>query len=123
MKILWIDDEPDILYLCSAILGKHGHKVYTLQSSKNLMNVLSENQPDVILLDHWMPDMTGIEVTKKLKSSIYANIPIIMCTSNPEVKDEAKEAGADSFITKPFSISDIENTILMAASQGKGAVS
>lgn len=111
MKILWIDDEADVLFLCSAILGKHGHKVYTLQSSHNLMNTISETQPDVILMDHWMPDATGLELTKKLKRSPYASIPIIMCTSNPEIKEEAKKAGADWFISKPFTIQQIEHTI------------
>jgi CheY-like chemotaxis protein len=115
MKILWIDDEPDILFLCSAILGKHGHKVYTLQDSNNVMDTLSELQPDVILLDHWMPGMTGVQVAKQLKSSPYSNIPIIMCTSNPEVREEAKVAGADRFITKPFTIEQVEHTITEVA--------
>jgi CheY-like chemotaxis protein len=121
MKILWIDDEPDILFLCSAILGKHGHKVYTLQNSRNLLNTISETKPDVILLDHWMPDITGVEIAKRLKNSPYANIPIIMCTSNPEIKDEAKEAGADCFVTKPFTIEQIEHTIMLAAQLHSGA--
>ena len=115
MKILWIDDEPDIMVLCSAILGKHGHKVNNLQKSKNVMNTISETQPDVILLDHWMPEMTGVEVARQLKKSPYANIPIIMCTSNPEIRDEAKRAGADCFITKPFTIDQVETTIEKAA--------
>lgn len=115
MRILWIDDEPDVLYLCSAILGKHGHQVYTLQTSTNVLPTISETKPDVILLDHWMPDMTGIEVTKQLKSSKYANIPVIMCTSNPEIKDEAKMAGADCFVTKPFSMDQIEEVIHTAS--------
>ena len=111
MKILWIDDEPDILYLCSSILSKHGHEVYTLQSSKNVLPTISETRPDVILLDHWMPEMTGIEVMKQLKQSPYANIPVIMCTSNPEVRAEAELAGANSFITKPFSMQQMEDII------------
>lgn len=111
MKILWIDDEPDILYLCSAILSRHGHEVYTLQDSKDVIPKISETKPDVILLDHWMPDMTGIEVTRQLKQSPYANIPVIMCTSNPEVKHEAEQAGADKFITKPFNAEQIEQVI------------
>jgi two-component system phosphate regulon response regulator PhoB len=120
MKILWIDDEPDILFLCSAILGKHGHKVYTLPDSKNLLNTISETRPDVILLDHWMPGMTGVEVARQLKKSQYSDIPIIMCTSNPEIRDEAKRAGADCFITKPFTIAQVESTI-QKATQLRGA--
>ena len=121
MRILWIDDEPDILYLCSAILSRQGHQVYTLQSSENVIPVISQTLPDVILLDHWMPDMTGIEVTKKLKKSVYANIPVIMCTSNPEVKEEAEQAGADRFITKPFSADQIEQVIKEASQLRAGA--
>lgn len=111
MKILWIDDEPDVLYLCSAILGRQGHEVYTLQDSTNVLNTISDTHPDVILLDHWMPEMTGIEVTRQLKKSKYANIPVIMCTSNPEMKEEARMAGADDFITKPFTINEIADVI------------
>lgn len=121
MKILWLDDEPDILFLCSAILGKHGHKVYTLQSSKDLLHTISEMRPDVILLDHWMPDVTGVELARQLKKSEYADIPIIMCTSNPEIKDEATRAGADCFITKPFTIAQVENTIEKATRLSKGS--
>lgn len=115
MKILWIDDEPDILYLCTAILSRQGHQVYTLQDSKNVIPTISQTQPDVILLDHWMPDMTGVEVTKQLKQSPYASIPVIMCTSNPEIKQEAEMAGADRFITKPFSAEQIEQVITEAS--------
>lgn len=115
MKILWIDDEPDILYLCSAILSRQGHQVYTLQNSTNVIPTISQTQPDVILVDHWMPDMTGIEVTKQLKESQYASIPVIMCTSNPEVKEEAEMAGADRFITKPFNAEQIEQVIIEAS--------
>ena len=121
MKILWIDDEADILFLCSAILGKHGHKVYTLQNSKNLLSKVSETQPDVILLDYRMPDISGVEVARLLKNSPYANIPIVMCTSNPEVKQEAAEAGADCFITKPFTIEQVERTIEKVAGMARGA--
>lgn len=114
MKILWIDDEPDILYLCSAILSKHGHEVYTLQSSSDVLPTISATHPDVILLDHWMPEMTGIEVMKQLKKSPYANIPVIMCTSNPEVKAEAQLAGVDRFMTKPFNMEQMEQLIYEA---------
>ncbi|MBL7719288.1 MAG: response regulator [Flavipsychrobacter sp.] len=114
MRILWIDDEADVLYLCQAILSKQGHEVYTLQDSLRVLDTISETQPDVILVDHWMPGMTGLELTRQLKNSPYAAIPVIMCTSNPEIKEEAVKAGADVFITKPFSIDEVSMVIQRA---------
>jgi CheY-like chemotaxis protein len=111
MRLLWIDDEKDVLQLCSMILGNLGYKVFTSNTCTNMFDLVREAQPDIILLDNRMPGLTGIEATQQLKNSEFKNIPVVICSANPEAKEQAKKAGAAEFITKPFLIKDIEHTV------------
>lgn len=111
MRLLWIDDEKDVLQLCSMILGNLGYKVFTSNTCLNMFDLIREAKPDIILLDNRMPGMSGIEATQKLKNSEFRDIPVVICSANPEAKEQAKKAGAERFIVKPFLIKDIETTV------------
>jgi CheY-like chemotaxis protein len=119
MRLLWIDDEKDIMELCQMILSNQGYDIVTALSCVNVLALIEEASPDIILLDDRMPEMTGIEATKLIKSSPFSHIPIVICSANPETLYEARDAGAWQFVTKPFEIAEI---IQVLESHGKEAV-
>ena len=102
--LLVVDDIPDNLKLLRGLLAKSYRLTFATSGAEALERVKSA-QPNLILLDLMMPEMDGIEVCQRLKSSYEtANIPIIFLTANHEVTQlvEAFEAGAADYVTKPF---------------------
>lgn len=107
-KILVIDDEPSILEIMRIILEEAGFKVKTLDQAKNFYEVVLEYQPNLILLDLWMPEIDGWEITKKLKEeSETKNIPVIVVSAVSHAEEVAQKSGANDFLQKPFEIEDL----------------
>ncbi|HEY6907448.1 MAG TPA: response regulator [Ignavibacteriaceae bacterium] len=104
-KILVIDDLPENVFLLQDRLENEGYEVITAYEGKSGVNKAISEQPDLILLDIMMPDITGLEVCKKLvNNEETAHIPIILVTAKIEAEDikEGLEAGAFDYIKKPF---------------------
>ena len=104
--ILVVDDTPDNLTLVSNLLKGDYRVRVAISGEKALKIALSENPPDLILLDVMMPVMDGYEVCEQLRSNaLTAHIPIIFLTAKSEVEDERKglSLGASDYITKPIS--------------------
>jgi two-component system cell cycle response regulator len=104
-KILVIDDLPENVFLLQDRLESEGYEVLTAYEGKSGLNKAIAEQPDLILLDIMMPDMTGLDVCKKLVSNEEtSHIPIILVTAKIEAEDikEGLEAGAFDYIKKPF---------------------
>jgi signal transduction histidine kinase/ligand-binding sensor domain-containing protein/DNA-binding response OmpR family regulator len=103
-KILLVEDNLDMRSYITEILGKE----YAVDETRNgveALNALKENDYDLIISDIMMPEMDGIELCKKIKSSIETDhIPIILLTAKSEIENkiEGLKIGADSYITKPF---------------------
>jgi len=109
-NILVVDDEVNILELLKYNLEGEGYKVITSESGYEAVNFAKQLKPDFILLDVMLPDMSGFEVCKILKSDTKTrNIPIIMLTAKSEEVDKilGLELGADDYITKPFSVKEL----------------
>ncbi len=105
-KILVVDDEKDLLELLSMNLVAQSFVVNTAQTGADALASVSKDRPDLILLDIVLPDISGIELTGKLKNSPgTANIPIILLTAKDSETDVVVglTVGADDYITKPFS--------------------
>tara|TARA_R110002072_G_scaffold42064_10_gene117887 strand:- start:16846 stop:17568 length:723 start_codon:yes stop_codon:yes gene_type:complete len=105
--ILVVDDEPDIVELITYNLEQHGHRVISASNGVEALEAAKSQLPDLIVLDVMMPELTGTEVAKRLRAqSETASMPIIMLTARSEEADEleALGAGADDYITKPFSM-------------------
>jgi two-component system phosphate regulon response regulator PhoB/two-component system alkaline phosphatase synthesis response regulator PhoP len=101
-----VDDEEDILELIQVNLEKSGFRVQTFPRAKPLFDFLSDNLPDLILLDLMLPDFDGLEVCKALrKDSRWQGIPILMLTAKGDEADVVLglEVGADDYVIKPFS--------------------
>jgi two-component system, OmpR family, KDP operon response regulator KdpE len=113
-KILVIDDEKSIRKLLDISLGAAGYSVYLAKTGKEGILMAGGDHPDIIILDLGLPDMPGIEVLKKLKER--ASTPVIILTvknSDPE-KVSLLDAGADDYLTKPFSNSELLARIRVA---------
>ncbi|MFN8455280.1 MAG: ATP-binding protein [Anaerolineae bacterium] len=104
LKILAIDDEDDALAITQEMLTGH-YEVISIKTSATGLKEALTNKPDLILLDAWMPGISGYDVCKTLKrNSKTKEVPIIFCTAAAQNMDEdrAREAGADGFVSKPF---------------------
>ena len=105
-RILIIEDDRDVLELEKYNLKHAGYEVYTAMTGSAGLLEASKILPDTIVLDLMLPEMDGLEVCKQLRlSKKTAHIPIIMVTAKGEEHDVVSglEAGADDYITKPFS--------------------
>lgn len=104
--VLIVDDEAAIREMISVALQMAGYRCLEADNAQNAHAIVVDHQPDIILLDWMMPDVSGIELARRLKrETAYADIPIIMLTARSEEdnKIQGLEAGADDYITKPFS--------------------
>lgn len=104
-KILAVDDAKDTLMLLDFDLAEEGYQVFTAESGELALDVLEEQAIDLILLDMYMPGISGLDMLQKLKShSAYMNIPVIMLSASND-EDQivaALEFGADDYVTKPY---------------------
>ena len=104
IKILVVDDEPDILEILKLNLQSEGYKVSTAENGKKALKKADKINPDLIVLDLMMPIMDGIETCERLRlDSRYKNILIIFLTARSEDYSQiaALDVGADDYITKP----------------------
>jgi two-component system cell cycle response regulator DivK len=117
-KVLILDDDIDILQICSIVLKKKGFDVSTLNSSSQIIDNVRTCQPDVILMDNWIPGPGGIEATRQLKNTPdLQSIPVIFFSANSNVTQLASEAKADYFLQKPFDITELEAIVQVAITQ------
>ena len=111
-KIFIFDDNLEILELCTEILEDLGCQVNTSATTNSIEKQVTEFMPDLIFMDNWLPDMSGIEATRLLKGNDdLKNIPVIYFSANSNISELAAEAGADDFIAKPFDIDQFENIV------------
>lgn len=104
-KILVIDDEPDVTELIDYKLKNEGFEVRVSNNPLQILGLVKEFLPDLIILDIMMPELNGIQLCKMIRSnSDFESIPIIFLTAKGDSPNRVKglEAGADDYITKPF---------------------
>lgn len=111
-RILICDDDADILSICTYILEEQGWEVHTRTHCNDILEVIGDIMPQVILMDNWIPETGGIKATQAIKSvSEFKNIPVIYFSANNDIKSLAEQAGADTFLAKPFDIDELERVI------------
>lgn len=111
-RILIFDDDADILDILKYLLEDNGWVVHTRSDCNDILNAVESCEPDIILMDNWIPDTGGIVATQTLKSNEqYKNIPVIYFSANNNVKLLAEEAGADAWLAKPFDLNDLETML------------
>jgi two-component system phosphate regulon response regulator PhoB len=105
-KILVVDDEPDLLELVRVSLVQAGHQVETAASGREALDALRRRRPDLLILDLMLPDISGTELCRRLRSEREtASLPVLMLTAKADEVDRVVgfELGADDYVTKPFS--------------------
>ncbi len=111
-RILIFDDDVDILSICSYILEDQGWDVHTSPHCNDIVNTVRNVQPNVILMDNWIPDSGGVIATQALKKEQdLKNIPVIYFSANNDIQTLASQAGADTFLEKPFDLNELELVI------------
>ncbi len=108
--VMIIEDEDAISMLLSYNLEKEGYEVSTVTNGLNAVSEVERLMPAVIILDWMLPEISGIEICKLIRSNPdIKNIPIIMLTAKSQEEDKIKglNAGADDYVTKPFSIPEL----------------
>lgn len=108
--ILAVDDSPDNLTLLEIVLDDPHYDLELLESGQAALEKVSQKVPDLILLDVMMPEMDGLEVTRRIRQDdSLPHIPIVLLTAYDQVNVSAGfDAGADDFIRKPFDIDELQ---------------
>ena len=110
MKILVIEDEPDIRKTLEYNISREGHKVLTAGSLHDAEKILQSQSLSLVLLDLMLPDGSGLDFCRKLKTnSKTESIPVIILTAKDDEVDKVVgfELGADDYVTKPFSVREL----------------
>ena len=108
--IMVAEDEEALCLMLQYNLEKEGYEVITQTRGSRVIADVEKHQPSVILLDWMLPEMSGVEICKLIRSKPdIKNIPIIMLTAKGEEEDKVKGlgAGADDYVTKPFSVPEL----------------
>lgn len=105
--ILIVEDEAPIRNLISVTLEAHEYRYIIAPNAGTAILEASSHNPDIMLLDLGLPDMDGVEVIRKIRS--WSNMPIIVISARSDDSDkiEALDAGADDYLTKPFSVDEL----------------
>lgn len=105
LKVLVVDDEPDIVEILSYNLTKENFEVSKAYNGYQAVSFALKNHPDLIIMDIRMPEMDGIEACRMIKrNEVMKNIPILFLTADNDeyISLSASEAGGDHFVTKPI---------------------
>ena len=106
-QILVVEDDAPIRNFIATTLKTHNYKYLLAQNGEEAIIQASTHDPDVVFLDLGLPDMDGVEIIKKIRE--WSNMPIIVISARSEDEDkiEALDAGADDYLTKPFSVEEL----------------
>jgi two-component system KDP operon response regulator KdpE len=105
--VLVIEDEPQMLRFLRPALTAHGFRLVEAQTGAEGLRQAATRSPDVVLLDLGLPDMDGLEVTRRLRE--WSSVPVIVLSARGQERDKiaALDAGADDYVTKPFAVGEL----------------
>ena len=111
-RILVCDDDDGILDMLTMVLHNKGYEVATEVHSLNIYNKLNEIKPDLLLLDLWMPKLSGEEILQTLKEKDDTKaLPVVVMSASRDGAEVAKRFGADDYLAKPFDIKNLVTKI------------
>ncbi len=108
IKFLIVDDEPDVVDSVSELFTLRNYNVITATSGTKALEMVKKENPNIIILDIRMPDISGMDVLKEVKKN-YPKIRVIMLTGveDESTKNMAMGLGASGYLTKPYSYSEL----------------
>ena len=106
-RILVVDDEPQITRVLRTTLSSHGYEIRVANDAEAALDVVSDWPPELIITDLSMPNMSGTDLTRKVRSK--SDVPIIVLSVRGEERSkiEALDAGADDYVMKPFNMNEL----------------
>ena len=122
VKIMIVDDEPDILTMLQLYFDRNNYNVVITHHGEDAVKKAIQSPPDLIILDIVLPDIDGYEVCKQLRQNLRTKyIPIIFLSQRNNRKDKLQglELGADDYITKPFDIEELLLRVQNALKRGE----
>ncbi len=106
-RVLVVEDDTALRDTVATILSLEGYRVAVAAHGQEALDRIQEGEPDVILLDIWMPVMNGIEFARVYRQTTRRHAPIIVITAADSAKVRADEIGAEGWLSKPFGIDDL----------------
>lgn len=107
-KVLIVDDEPQIVRVLRTALSAQGYAVRVAAHGIEGADVAREWEPDLVITDVSMPEMNGVDLCRELRQASQVPIIVLSVRNNERMKIEALDAGADDYVTKPFSIQELQ---------------
>ena len=125
MRVMIVEDEPNIVESLTFVFSREGWQVSAALDGETAIERLMSEPPDVLVLDVMLPPLNGFEVLKRLRSEpSLKHLPVLVLTAKGQEKDRhtAMRLGADAFVTKPFSNRDIVQQVReLAGAEGSKA--
>ena len=110
--IMLVDDDPQLRRVVSMFFELEGYNVVQAEDGRRALDLLQEHLPDVILLDLMMPEVSGAEVCKHVRATKrLKEIPVVVFTAAELQEEELVAAGADRFISKPYSLEGLRRVV------------
>ena len=107
VRVLVVDDEPQILRALRINLSVRGYDVVTVTNGNDALRAAADFRPEVVILDLGLPDMSGIEVLGGLRGWLSAPVIVLSARTDSSDKVQALDAGADDYVTKPFGMDEL----------------
>ena len=122
MKVLLVDDDPTLRRTLGIGLRAEGHEVLIAADGRTALEALREDRPDLVVLDLGLPDLTGVEVLRRMRG--WSTVPVVVLSARAESteKVEALDLGADDYVTKPFGLEELLARIRAAARRAGSGV-
>jgi two-component system, OmpR family, KDP operon response regulator KdpE len=119
--VVLIEDEPQIRRFLRATLIGQGYRLFEVATGADALVEVAQRQPDVVILDLGLPDMDGLEVIRRLRE--WSAVPIIVLSARGQERDKvgALDAGADDYVSKPFSAGELLARLRVALRHAAGA--
>ena len=113
IKLLFVDDEKGITDLLHRFFSRHGFTTQSANTAEDALKIIKTDKPDIVFLDIRIEHVNGLDVLKKIKE-FDKGIKVIMLTiiEDKSTVEEARDLGADEYITKPFRISYLEEVVV-----------
>jgi len=102
-EILLVDDDPKVLEIVGASLGRRGYHVSTAGTGREALEHAEQTHPELIILDLGLPDMTGLQVLERVRNTVEPDTPVLFISGNGDVdaRVDALTGGAEDFMVKP----------------------
>ena len=113
-NILVVDDEPQITRVLKTTLSSQGYGIRTASDGEEALQAMSEWPPDLIVTDLRMPNMDGLELCREVRKTSQVPIIVLSVKGEDSIKVQALDAGADDYVTKPFSMNELTARIRAA---------